>query len=76
MQKTTQNPAQQFSLPLEELEDFNSAETALAKGKGPVQISGCVDSEKIQLAARLGRGRLCLFFKSLLYRCVFRGILS
>ena len=61
MQKTTQNPAQQFSLPLEELEDFNSAETALAKGKGPVQISGCVDSEKIQLAARLGRGRLCLF---------------
>lgn len=61
MQKTKQTPAQPFILPLDELEDYNSAELALNKGKGPIQISGCVDSEKIQLAARLGRGRLCLF---------------
>ena len=61
MQNTTQPQVQFFNLPLEELEDFNSAKSALDKGKGPIQVSGCVDSEKIQLAARLGRGRLCLF---------------
>lgn len=50
-----------FYLPLEELEEYNSVAIALEKGRGPVQISGCVDSEKIQLAARLGAGHLCLF---------------
>ena len=50
-----------FNIPFEELEEFGLADSALEKGRGPIQISGCVDSEKIQLAARLGHGRLSLF---------------
>lgn len=43
-----------FKQPLLELRDYEGMEDILKKGKGPVQVSGCLDSQKVHLMSQLG----------------------
>ena len=38
-----------FANPLEELVEFQEMNRDLEQGKGPLQVSGCVDSQKVHL---------------------------
>ena len=42
-----------FSSPLEELAAYQEVKAAISKGKGPVQLSGCIESQKIHLIHEL-----------------------
>ena len=42
-----------FSSPLEELAAYQEVKAALSKGRGPVQLSGCIESQKIHLIHEL-----------------------
>ena len=45
--------AASFDCPLEELKEYEEIKNSLATGRGPLLISGCVDSQKVHLACRL-----------------------
>ena len=45
--------AKNFHTGLSELSDYSNIERALLSGNAPVSVSGCVDSELVQLAAEL-----------------------
>ena len=38
-----------FTNPLTELAEFEELQRSLAKKQGPVQVSGCLDSQKVHL---------------------------
>ena len=38
-----------FANPLTELAEFEQLQESLKKKKGPVQVSGCLDSQKVHL---------------------------
>ena len=42
--------------PLAELKEYEDLQEALKKGRGPVQVTGCMDSQKVQLMHELGKG--------------------
>lgn len=42
-----------FSSPLQELAAYQELEEALKKGKGPLQVSGCLDTQKVHLIHEL-----------------------
>ncbi len=44
-----------FQSPLEELIEFASLKEELSKKKGPVLVSGCIDSQRVHLACQLGK---------------------
>ncbi|MCD8330344.1 MAG: transcription-repair coupling factor, partial [Lachnospiraceae bacterium] len=44
-----------FHSPLEELIQFEEMKKALMAGRGPLAVSGCVDSQKVHLACELSR---------------------
>ena len=48
--------AEIFTSPLYELKDFEDMVHSLKSGRGPVQISGCIDSQKVHLMSEVGRG--------------------
>ncbi|MCD8124119.1 MAG: transcription-repair coupling factor [Lachnospiraceae bacterium] len=51
-----------FHSPLEELIQFAEMKQALMAGRGPLAVSGCVDSQKVHLACELSPdATLCLF---------------
>ncbi len=43
-----------FSEPLKELAEFDELDTDLNRGKGPIQVSGCIDSQKVHLMYAAG----------------------
>ena len=43
-----------FMNPLMELAEFEELNRDLNRGKGPVQVSGCVDSQKVHLMQEAG----------------------
>ena len=43
-----------FANPLTELAEYEEMNQALNRGKGPVQISGCMDSQKVHLMEEAG----------------------
>ena len=43
-----------FKQPLLELKDFEDMSDVLKRGQGPVQVSGCLDSQKVHLMSQLG----------------------
>ena len=43
-----------FANPLPELAEYEEMNQALNRGKGPVQISGCMDSQKVHLMEEAG----------------------
>jgi len=43
-----------FNCPLEELHGFSEMKSALAGGKGPILVSGCIDSQKVHMACEMG----------------------
>ena len=43
-----------FANPLPELAEYEEMNQALNRGKGPVQISGCMDSQKVHLMQEAG----------------------
>ena len=43
-----------FKQPLMELRDYEEMADVLHKGQGPVQVSGCLDSQKVHLMSQLG----------------------
>lgn len=45
-----------FSCPLQELNEFRELSQALAKGRGPLLLSGCVDSERVHLLGEAAAG--------------------
>ena len=50
-----------YTEPLQELKEFQDASAALLKGQTPVQITGCIDSQKCHLIYGLGETyRTCL----------------
>ena len=46
-----------FANPLEELQEYQDITQALKRGIGPLQISGCMDSQKVHLMHQLGKNR-------------------
>lgn len=44
-----------FVNPLTELAEYEELNRDLNRGKGPVQISGCMDSQKVHLMWEAGR---------------------
>ena len=40
-----------YTEPLQELKEFQDASAALSKGQTPVQITGCIDSQKCHLTS-------------------------
>ena len=44
-----------FANPLEELQEYQDIQKALRQGKGPIQVSGCMDSQKVHLMHHLGQ---------------------
>lgn len=46
-----------FANPLTELAEFEELQQSLKKKKGPVQVSGCLDSQKVHLMRRPWRHR-------------------
>ena len=38
-----------FANPLEELIEFEEMSRDVERGKGPIQVSGCMDSQKVHL---------------------------
>ncbi len=54
MEKRGKRMSELFKRPLMELKDFEDMAEALEKGQGPVQVSGCLDSQKVHLMSQLG----------------------
>ena len=54
MEKRGKKMSELFKRPLMELKDFEDMAEALEKGQGPVQVSGCLDSQKVHLMSQLG----------------------
>ena len=48
--------AANFDCPLEELKEYEDMQEAIRQKRGPLLVSGCVDSQKVQLACRLAEG--------------------
>ena len=46
-----------FANPLEELAEFQDMNKELNEGRGPLQVSGCVDSQKAHLISETGGGK-------------------
>ena len=46
-----------LSSPLRSLQAFNEAQRLLSEGSGPVQLSGCVESQKVQMMSQAGRAK-------------------
>ena len=46
-----------FTNPLEELAEFQDMNKELNEGRGPLQVSGCVDSQKAHLISETGGGK-------------------
>ena len=44
-----------FANPLRELKEFEDLKAGLEAGKGPVQVSGCMDSQKVHLMYEASR---------------------
>ncbi|MEG1458065.1 MAG: transcription-repair coupling factor [Acetivibrio sp.] len=44
-----------FYEPLKELNEFEQAKTSLERGKTPIQVTGCIDSQKCHLSWGLGK---------------------
>ena len=45
-----------FANPLWELKEFEDLDSDLKAGKGPVQVSGCMDSQKVHLMYEAAKG--------------------
>ena len=54
MEKRGIKMSELFKRPLMELKDFEDMAEALEKGQGPVQVSGCLDSQKVHLMSQVG----------------------
>ena len=50
-----------FANPLTELAEFEELQQSLKKKKGPVQVSGCLDSQKVHL---MQETMTCLLYTS------------
>ena len=48
--------AANFDCPLEVLKEYEDMQEAIRQKRGPLLVSGCVDSQKVQLACRLAEG--------------------
>ncbi len=46
-----------FANPLTELIEFEDLNRDLERGKGPLQVSGCMDSQKVHLMEETGARR-------------------
>ena len=44
-----------FANPLEELIEFEEMSRDVERGKGPIQVSGCMDSQKVHMALSLAQ---------------------
>lgn len=45
--------------PLKELKEFGELEKKIEKNKGILQVSGCIDSQKLHIISGLGRNKAC-----------------
>ena len=59
-----------FANPLTELAEFEQLQESLKKKKGPVQVSGCLDSQKVHLMYWLGISPALFVYLSAEFRCL------